>query len=430
MFKNNMRKALLLFLILLTVTTAAGAKEEGALQTSDSLVAFIKDMEGFSEYPYWDHSQWTIGYGTSCKEGEYPNGITREEAEKKLMLEIESIELRLDGFLLKNDIVLNQNQYDALVSFTFNVGFNWTTGCKLQSYLVSGLENYTTNEIASAFGIWCHAGDELDIDKNLVARRIREVRIFLYGDYIGDVSANFIYLIFDGNGGSVDMDILLYEAGQPYGAFTTAQWEENTFQGWRTQPTGGTLLQENALAINNLTVYASWEAIEPISFSDVTEHDWFYTQVQELAQAGVISGYTDGTFRPQNQITVAEALKLILRACGIPEQAPTGAHWASGYLEYAVKQGLISAEQGLELDAPITRQLVSQLAANTLAVEQKSSDSPFTDTEDPSILALYQAGIINGYADGTFRPEGLLVRSEVSAIVWRMQRFQAQQSGL
>ena len=91
MFKNNMRKALLLFLILLTVTTAAGAKEEGALQPSDSLVAFIKDMEGFSEYPYWDHSQWTIGYGTSCKEGEYPNGITREEAEKKLMLEIEFI---------------------------------------------------------------------------------------------------------------------------------------------------------------------------------------------------------------------------------------------------------------------------------------------------------------------------------------------------
>ena len=73
---------------------------------------------------------------------------------------------------------------------------------------------------------------------------------------------------------------------------------------------------------------------------------------------------------------------------------------------------------------------MSQLAANALAVEQKSSDSPFTDTDDPSILALYQAGIINGYADATFRPEGLLIRSEVSAIVWRMQRFLAQQSGL
>jgi len=182
-------------------------------------------------------------------------------------------------------------------------------------------------------------------------------------------------------------------------------------------------LQEDALAINNLTVYANWEEFEPIYFADVSESDWFYPQVQALAQTGVVSGYTDGTFRPANQITVGEALKLILRAAGVPEQAPAGDHWASGYLRYALDRNYLSAEQAADLDAPITRLLVSQLAARSLEITSDSTTSPFSDTADPSVLALYQADIINGYADGTFRPAGLLVRAEVSAIVWRIQRF-------
>lgn len=423
MFKTIFTKALLLTLALCAAVTVAAAEEPEPLRTSEELIALIKTMEGFSEYPYWDHSQWTIGYGTSCRAGEYPSGISREAAEEKLRAEIASIESRLDGFLLKNDVELTDNQYDALVSFTFNVGFNWTTGCKLQRYLAGGIENYSTNEIASAFGIWCHAGDDLEIDKILVARRIREIKIFLYGDYIGDASADFIYLIFDGSGGSVDMDIMLYEAGQPYGAFTSAEWEGQSFHGWSTLPQGGTLLQEDALAINNLTVYANWEEFEPIYFADVSESDWFYPQVQALAQTGVVSGYTDGTFRPANQITVGEALKLILRAAGVPEQTPAGDHWASGYLRYALDRNYLSAEQAADLDAPITRLLVSQLAARSLEITSDSTTSPFSDTADPSVLALYQADIINGYADGTFRPAGLLVRAEVSAIVWRIQRF-------
>jgi len=204
----------------------AAANERGAdrpYQNDGGL--FRVSLLGSLPMDHWVRNFLPSGGAPQGQTGENANEtarISREAAEEKLRAEIASIESRLDGFLSKNDVELTDNQYDALVSFTFNVGFNWTTGCKLQRYLAGGIENYSTNEIASAFGIWCHAGDDLEIDKILVARRIREIKIFLYGDYIGDASADFIYLIFDGSGGSVDMDIMLYEAGQPYGAFTSA----------------------------------------------------------------------------------------------------------------------------------------------------------------------------------------------------------------
>ena len=417
------KRLAIVFFLLLLLCSFVNAKESDALQTSQECVDFIKEMEGFSEYPYWDHQQWTIGYGTACEEDAYPDGITQEDAENLLYLTLETIEASLNDFLYQNNIMLSQSQYDALVSFTFNVGYGWTDGCKLRTYLEEGIENYTVNEVASAFGIWCHAGDDLAIDYNLVARRIREVQIFLYGDYSGNHSANFVYIVYDGNGGMVDMDLQLFEQGQPYGSFTTAQWEKNTFLGWHTLPTGGTAITENSIALKSMTLYATWEEWQPPSFTDILESDWYYQYVMDLAEAEVISGYTDGTFRPENTVTVAEALKLVFLGVKLEPQAPTTSHWASGYLAFAEKNGFLDAGQVADLDAPITRQLICQLASRALELELRSSESPFTDTDNENILSLYQAGIINGYTDGTFRPEGNLKRSEVSAIIWRIYRY-------
>ena len=105
--------AVLIMIPVMPVSTSSAA----ALRAGDDCIELIKRCEGFSRYKYWDYSQWTIGYGTYCKEDEYPDGITEAEADallRKVLVDYESI---LQSFINKNNITLSQCQYDA-VSYT------------------------------------------------------------------------------------------------------------------------------------------------------------------------------------------------------------------------------------------------------------------------------------------------------------------------
>ena len=161
-------------------------------------------------------------------------------------------------------------------------------------------------------------------------------------------------------------------------------------------------------------------------FSDVTSSTWCYKYVVEMCDADVIDGYSNGTFRPNNTVTYGQALKLIMLAAGYPVQEKTGTHWASGYLTKAKSDKLVSGT--VDLDAPITRLAVAQIAAKAmeLSTSELSSVKPFTDTSDVYVQALSAAGIVEGYFSGgtsTFRPSNTLTRGQVAAIVWRMKNY-------
>ena len=164
------------------------------------------------------------------------------------------------------------------------------------------------------------------------------------------------------------------------------------------------------------------------SYTDVTSSTWCYKYVTELADAGVISGYKDGSFKPASTISYGAALKLVMRAAGYPELAPTNKNSVfSGYLARAQADGLVT-RSNINLAAPITRLQVAQLAAGALKLSTSnlSSVKPFTDTSDLYVQALNAAGIVEGYfsnGTSTFRPNSTLNRGQVSAIVWRMQNY-------
>lgn len=162
-------------------------------------------------------------------------------------------------------------------------------------------------------------------------------------------------------------------------------------------------------------------------FSDISSSTWCYKYVLELNDADVIDGYSDGTFKPDNQVTYGAALKLIMLAAGYTERAPVNSNVFSGYLARAQADGLVSGS--VDLDAPITRLAVSQIAAKAmgLSINNLSSVRPFTDTSDPYVQALNAAGIVEGYFDNgtsTFKPYNTLTRGQISAIVWRMEQYQ------
>ena len=429
-----MKKRILMFFLLvvtivMTLPVTALAAEGSSMTITEEGLDLIKGFEGFTATAIPDGGQWSIGYGNACDPADYPNGITEEEASELLAQAVTQFEGYVNSFLDQYGITLSQNEFDALVSITYNLGPSWIQpSYRFWSMLIDGLEHYTDNEIASAIGVWCHVGTQ--IHTGVLQRRIREIRLFLYGD--STAGSNFRYLIFNGNGGSVETDILLYQEGSTYMEFTEAERDGYYFAGWYTAAEGGTRILESDVAETNRTVYAHWSqtpvAYEPsTSFSDIKTSDWFYPYVTELASEDVISGYSDGTYRPESAVTVGQALKLILLSAGYSEQAAVNWHWASGYAAFAVANGFADAGEVADLEAPISRLLVAQIACSALGLTPAAGGTAFADTDDGAVTALYQAGILEGSLDRNgnrlYYPEQSLKRSEIAKIVWALEQY-------
>lgn len=163
------------------------------------------------------------------------------------------------------------------------------------------------------------------------------------------------------------------------------------------------------------------------TFTDVKESTWCYKYVAELSSANIISGYSNGSFKPDSTVTYGAALKLVMLAAGYPEQAPTGKNVFSGYLDKARAEGIVT-RSNVDLSKPITRLQVAQLAAGAMKLNTSnlSTVQPFTDTTDASVRALNAAGIVGGYFSNgirTYKPNNTLTRGQAAAIVWRMRNY-------
>lgn len=150
-------------------------------------------------------------------------------------------------------------------------------------------------------------------------------------------------------------------------------------------------------------------------FDDVPADRWYFAFVMDLAESGIVSGMTATTFAPEGTLTNGQAMKLLFCALS-GEIAPTGAHWASGYMERAALDGLLPAET--DPDGAITRLAFCRAAAKAIGAQTSLSDSPFSDCADPAVLALYERGVIAGMSDTVFAPDATLTRAQISKIIW------------
>ncbi|CAI1074062.1 Phage-related lysozyme (muraminidase) [Serratia quinivorans] len=153
-----------------------------AMAISDKGIEFIKKEEGLRLAAYLDSvGIWTIGYGHTG--GVIPgSSISREQAEYLLREDIRGFEKIINNEV---KVPLNQNQFDALVSFIFNVGPG-RKGVKSglitlkdgrPSTLLRCLNNGQYRDAANAFNSWVYAGGV--VLKGLVNRRERERSLFL-----------------------------------------------------------------------------------------------------------------------------------------------------------------------------------------------------------------------------------------------------------
>lgn len=173
------------------------------------------------------------------------------------------------------------------------------------------------------------------------------------------------------------------------------------------------------------TVSISVTATSSTSLRDVKTTDWYATYVTDLMAAGVLTGYEDNTFRSTNNVTYGEILKLVMLATGYSEQSKTGTHWASGYVDRALSDGIIS--ERVNPDAYADRAAVADIAAKAMKLAPVTGGtSPFTDSANGYARALYNAGIITGYEENGrtyYRGANRIERSHIAAIIWRIMNY-------
>jgi len=260
--------ASLMFACSLTVSAATD------LVASDECIEVLKKYEGFSSKPYWDVSQWTVGYGTRCpsdKLEEYrANGITKEEAEKLLRNYVSKYEADLHYFEDKYNISFNQGQLDALILFSYNCGSGWVYSTA-QNFHQAIAEQATGNELIYWFSRWCKAGSS--INTALLRRRLCEANMYLNGEYSTTPPSNYCYVFYDANGGEMDGTVQGFDANLPVDFASKPTLEGKHFQGWYTSASGGAKVSELSAAVQGMTLYAQWGSEAPDEDEPVEEFD-------------------------------------------------------------------------------------------------------------------------------------------------------------
>lgn len=428
--KQNMRKrtplAVLLALCLaMQLCVPAAMASNRLMRAGDAAIAQIEEEEGFRAEKYSSGGKWYIGYGTECDAEDYPEGITREEAELLLMSKVEAYEAKLNVFFDRYDVTPTQGQFDALICFSYNFGTGWMSGTSDLVKIARGEKDATRLEVAHAFGEWCHSGGQAQA--GLADRRLQEAAIYL-DDSTRAAENEFAYLIINMESGtSYETDFAVYEIGKTYGSFPKAEKLGYSFAGFQTSD--GKTITENSIVNGNAVVTAQWTATSYTgkTYTDVNKSDWFYNYVMELSEQGIVGGNGDGTFAPNRPTSTGEMLKLVLLSTGHKEQKPSTAHWASGYATYAYSMGFAAQNYSdYQLDNGISRLDVARFAAKALGYGASNTVSPFADVNDGYVTALYKAGVFIGTKIGDltyFYPNSSITRAEVATIVYRIYQL-------
>lgn len=176
-------------------------------------------------------------------------------------------------------------------------------------------------------------------------------------------------------------------------------------------------------------------------FPDVRGH-WGEGAILGLCMRGVLAGYADGRFKPDSTVTRAEFLKMVVETMGErPEPTQKASfkdvppsHWSHGFVERAVSLKLIRPTEYsgvLRPDQPMPRKEMAVILVRAAGEEQKAqrlAGSPlsFSDTGTlPAWLKGYIAcaveeGLLNGFPDRSFRPDGILTRAEAATVMMRL----------
>ena len=192
-----------------------------------------------------------------------------------------------------------------------------------------------------------------------------------------------------------------------------------------------------------LTVSGSRVTMNGKAYSPVTFVNRKVAELNRTDHFAFLVGYADGTFGPKRNMTRAEVTTMFARLLTEQIEAdktysntfsdvPKG-YWAANYIGYMQQFGIITgySDGSFRPDAPVTRAEFAAIASRFEKLTEGSKS--FTDVPDTYWAARYinfaaTRGWVTGYSDGTFKPEHSITRAEVAAVTCRLLERSADQS--
>ncbi|MHB1419748.1 MAG: S8 family serine peptidase [Bacillota bacterium] len=186
------------------------------------------------------------------------------------------------------------------------------------------------------------------------------------------------------------------------------------------------------------------------AFSDL-KNQWPAMEADLLASRGVLTGYPNGAYRPQEPVTRAQLAAIMVRALGMDNEAtqlkdiappyrdlPEG-YWANGYIQIAREMGLVSGynDGNFRPSVSVPRDQLAAVLVRALnyGVPEKTLplSLPFTDSGSigtwarTAVAEASHRGLVAGYTDGTFRPSAVVTRAQAAAFLARFLKEKGTQ---
>lgn len=174
------------------------------------------------------------------------------------------------------------------------------------------------------------------------------------------------------------------------------------------------------------------------SFKDVPGSHWAASAIRMAVEQGYVSGYPDGTFKPNQNVTRAEFMRMLADALKLPH-SQGGSPWYQPYVAALLEIGVHQEKDFSEYNTPISRLEMSRLIARGLALQNGYTqllakfsyltwdDLSFADRSDvaaadvPFVALAYGTEILSGYPDETFRPGQNATRAEAVVMLTKLE---------
>lgn len=390
--------SILLALVMMFTLFPFAAAADSNMQASENVKLTIKSYEGcrLTAYKLPGEDNWTIGWGHSGPDVSEGMTISETRAEELFNSDIKVFENSVNSWNDQYGLNLNQNQFDALVSITYNFGAYWVEAnsgdWRLSKYVQAGFKDASGNrlpdlEIADAFGVLCSSAGS--ILPGLITRRINEAEIFLYGNYSTE-NTHFVYAILNPNGGTLTSGnrVAIFYKDQPYGSLPAAvsasgqapsYWAEMDENGKPVTP-----ITASTIANKNRSLIAVWNGgcalgdnCPSKKFTDITPDFWAHDAIDYVVSNNMFNGTTGTTFSPGVVMSRGMIVTVLYRLEGSPDVS------------------------GIE--------------------------NPFSDLADnayhDAILWASANHIANGWQDGTFGANGTLTREQLAVFLHRYANY-------
>jgi DMSO/TMAO reductase YedYZ molybdopterin-dependent catalytic subunit len=189
-----------------------------------------------------------------------------------------------------------------------------------------------------------------------------------------------------------------------------------------------------SVEVDHLSKYALMAPVKLTeqALADIAGH-WAEESIKEMVNLGAVSGYPDGTFRPNDKITRAEFATILVKALKLEKKSgkvfdDTSGYWAEEAISTAASHGIISGydDHIFGVKDAVTREQMAAIMVRAGQFAQVLEEVFFKDQDHISawaknaVMIAVKHGIINGYPDRTLRPRHTATRAEAVSVIWKV----------